>query len=114
MEGDLSEVQEDLIKRIIASNLKTKEWFEKLENDMKDLFVRHSYLAMTQGRILKKIERMNERVNNIESSIGMFYLQLSKVLYISFGRFLLAVESRDLSQTDKNIEIILSFPSFNL
>ena len=114
MEGDLSEVQEDLIKRIIASNLKSKEWFEKLENDMKDLFVRHSYLAMTQGRILKKIEGMNERVNNIESSIGMFYLQLSNVLYISFDRFLLAVESRDLSQTDKNIENILSFPSFNL
>ena len=76
---------------------------------MKDLFVRHSYLAMTQGRILKRIERMNERVNNIESSIGMFYLQLSKVLYISFDRFLLAVESRDLSQTDKSVIRVSSF-----
>ena len=29
--------------------------------------------------------------------------EISKVLYMSFDKFLLAVESRDLSQADKNI-----------
>ena len=35
--------------------------------------------------------------------------RLTKVLYMSFHRFLLAVESRDLSQADKSIIIVLSF-----
>ena len=33
---------------------------------------------------------------------------------MSFDRFLLAVESRDLSQADKSIIRVSSFPSFNL
>ena len=33
----------------------------------------------------------------------------SKVLYMSFGKFLLAVESRDLSQADKSIIRLSSF-----
>ena len=37
----------------------------------------------------------------------------SKVLYMSFDRFLLAVESRDLSQADKRIIIVYSFPKLN-
>ena len=32
------------------------------------------------------------------------------VLYMSFDKFLLAVESRDLSQTDMNIIRVSSFP----
>ena len=38
----------------------------------------------------------------------MLNYQLSQVLYMSFDRFLLTVESRDLSQDDKSI-ITLSF-----
>ena len=34
----------------------------------------------------------------------------SKVLYMSFDRFLLAIESRDLSQADKSIIRVSSFP----
>ena len=34
-----------------------------------------------------------------------------KVLYLSFDKFLLAVESRDLSQTDKSYIRVSSFPS---
>ena len=33
-----------------------------------------------------------------------------KVLYMSFDKFLLAVESRDLSQADKSITRVSSFP----
>ena len=36
-----------------------------------------------------------------------------KVLYMSFDRFLLAFESRDLTQADKSIIRMSSFPSFN-
>ena len=36
-----------------------------------------------------------------------------KVLYISFDRFLLAVESRDLSQAGKRIIRVYSFPKLN-
>ena len=34
----------------------------------------------------------------------------TKDLYMSFDKFLLAVESRDLSQADKSIIRVLSFP----
>ena len=42
------------------------------------------------------------------------YSQSTVVLYMSFDKFLLAVESRDLSQADKSIIRVSSFPSFNL
>ena len=35
------------------------------------------------------------------------------VLYMSFDRFLLAVESRDLSQADKKIIRVYSLPKLN-
>ena len=35
---------------------------------------------------------------------------LTMVLYMSFDKFVLAVESRDLSQADKSIIIVSSFP----
>ena len=37
----------------------------------------------------------------------------NKVLHMCFERFLLAFESRDLSQADKRITRVSSFPSFN-
>ena len=37
----------------------------------------------------------------------------SRVLYMSFDRFLLAVESRDLSQVDKSIKRVSSFPKLS-
>jgi hypothetical protein len=37
----------------------------------------------------------------------------TKVLYMSFDRFLLAVESRDLSQADKSIKRVPSFPKLS-
>ena len=40
------------------------------------------------------------------------FAEQTKVLYMSFDRFLLAVESRDLSQADKRIIRVYSFPSF--
>ena len=38
----------------------------------------------------------------------------ARVLYMSFDKFLLAVESRDLSQADKSIIIVSSFPKLFL
>jgi hypothetical protein len=44
-------------------------------------------------------------------TLASIYNLKSMVLYMSFHRFLLAVESRDLSQADKSIIIVLSsFP----
>ena len=40
-----------------------------------------------------------------------FHLFTTKVLYMCFDKFLLAVESRDLSQADKSIIMVSSFPS---
>ena len=40
--------------------------------------------------------------------------QLSKVLYMCFDKFLLAVESRDLSQADKSIIRVYSFPKLRM
>ena len=40
-------------------------------------------------------------------------LEHSMVLHMCFERFLLAFESRDLSQADKRITRVSSFPSFN-
>ena len=37
----------------------------------------------------------------------------TKVLYMSFDKFLLAVESRDLSQADKSIIRVSSFPKLS-
>ena len=44
---------------------------------------------------------------------GCSKLRLSKFLYMSFDRFLLAVESRDLSQADKSIIRVSSFPNLS-
>ena len=38
---------------------------------------------------------------------------VTKVLYMSFDRFLLAVESRDLSQADKILIRVSSFPKLS-
>ena len=37
----------------------------------------------------------------------------AKVLYMSFDKFILAVESRDLSQADKSIIRVYSFPKLS-
>ena len=42
------------------------------------------------------------------------YSQVSKVFYMSSDKFLLAVESRDLSQADKSIIRVSSFPKLSL
>ena len=44
----------------------------------------------------------SEILNKIPSD-SLWLPNLTKVLYMSFGKFLLAVESRDLSQADKSI-----------
>ena len=43
--------------------------------------------------------------------VGVLGLLKPKVLYMCFDNFLLAVESRDLSQADKSIIMVSSFPS---
>ena len=37
---------------------------------------------------------------------------MTKVLYMSFDKFILAFESRDLSQADKSITSVFSFPNW--
>ena len=44
--------------------------------------------------------------------LSLFFL-FFKVLYMSFDKFLLAVESRDLSQADKSIIRVSSFPKLS-
>ena len=59
--------------------------------------------------------------SEIKISIGLFFtrinkercLRLNKVLYMSFDKFLLAVESRDLSQANKSIIRVSSFPKLS-
>ena len=46
--------------------------------------------------------------------ITLKLIQQSKVLHMCFERFLLSFESRDLSQADKRIIRVSSFPSFNV
>ena len=47
------------------------------------------------------------------TQFGMTYIGMTyQVLFMPFGRFLLAVESLDLSQADKSILRVTSFPSF--
>ena len=41
------------------------------------------------------------------------FVYISSVLYMSFDRFLLAVESRDLSQADKSLIRVSSFPKWS-
>ena len=41
------------------------------------------------------------------------FLSDTMVLYMSFDRFLLAVESRDLSQANKSIIRVFSFPKLS-
>ena len=43
-----------------------------------------------------------------------WFKKYAKVLYMSFDKFLLAVESRDLSQADKSIVRVSSFPKLFL
>ena len=40
------------------------------------------------------------------------FYQLTLVLHMCFGRFLLAFKSRDLSQADKSIKRVFSFPNW--
>ena len=44
------------------------------------------------------------------TSFEKFYQSQSLVLYMSFDKFLLAIESRDLSQADKSNIRVSSFP----
>ena len=41
------------------------------------------------------------------------FVSVTEVLYMSFDRFLLAVESRDLSQADKILIRVSSFPKLS-
>ena len=57
-----------------------------------------------------------DHYNNIQAGCNWMLFTAGnkiKVLYMSFDRFLLAVDSRDLSQADKSIIRVSSFPSFN-
>ena len=51
----------------------------------------------------------------LETDKGNFtnVLLITRVLYMSFDRFLLAVESRDLYQADKSIIRVSSFPNLS-
>ena len=52
-------------------------------------------------------------VSDLLNLVMPFKYSLSMVLYMSFDKFLLAVESRDLSQADKSIIIVYSFPKLS-
>ena len=53
-------------------------------------------------------------INSLASVSEIHSLLSSKVLYMSFDKFLLAVESLDLSQADKSIIRVSSFPKLFL
>ena len=43
----------------------------------------------------------------------MYWAKQTRVLYMSFDKFLLAVEPRDISQADKSIIRVSSFPKLS-
>ena len=49
MKDDLDDVQQEFINGILKLKLKTEEWFNNLTTVVQDLFVRHSFVAITQG-----------------------------------------------------------------
>ena len=65
--------------------------------------------------LLSSSEISNLKSGNHNSIINYHWktslILKTEVLYMSFDRFLLAVESRDLSQADKSIIRVSSFPN---
>ena len=98
---------------------------EICKDNLKGMAIVKFQLASKVITRIKKTKRVSfsDHVSNIGKTlfIGMDAPHLVStnlvstwVLYMSFDRFLLAVESRDLSQVDKSIIRVSSFPSFNL
>ena len=56
---------------------------------------------------------VSSEVKKLEMTTKVFKI-VSRVLYVSFDKFLLAVESRDLSQADKSIIRVSSFPKLRM
>ena len=59
------------------------------------------------------LRKKPSRIQSSQQSRFLYVSWPSKVLYMSFDRFLLAVESRDLSQADKSIIRVSSFPKLS-
>jgi hypothetical protein len=68
-----------------------------------------------QFSIMKKLwDLVKENLVNIQGSYAILSaIPKTWVLYMSFDKFLLAIESRDLSQADKSIISVSSFPKMN-
>ena len=56
------------------------------------------YYCMLAGPYLEELVKYMELMK-----VKSFLRNVNRVLYMSFDRFLLAVESRDLSQADKSV-----------
>ena len=79
-----------------------------LESFWTPLTSHHKYILMFCFICDKIYWNLTEYTNCDSFHFGLSWL-LSKVLYMSFDRFLLAVESRDLSQVDKSIIRVSTF-----
>ena len=81
----------------------------------------HSQGTQEKSEKKFKLKRQNRfwlrkkpsRIQSSQQSRFLYVSWPSKVLYMSFDRFLLAVESRDLSQADKIIIRVSSFPKLS-
>ena len=58
-----------------------------------------------------RLKIMSWTIQGNHESLTTLLLWLPMVLHICFDRFLLAFESRDLSQADKSIKRVFSFPN---
>ena len=93
-------------------------------------YKKHKCLALMLSRTFKYVEAKINIINgclclqfgliclNILSwmwtkSFTLLLNCVAKVVYISFDKFLLAIESRDLSQADKSIIRVPSFPKLS-
>ena len=80
----------------------TRKFSYKIKHTV--LFIR--YLQCTSMKSKTKGKR-GKKGNVVEKR------KMTQVLYMSFDRFLLAVESRDLSQADKILIRVSSFPKLS-
>ena len=94
-----------IITKILGSKQKSTNNWSSSFGLLKDTW---SYLVLIQllKFLIIEFEFLHEKIISA-------FLVLSKLLHMCFDRVLLDVESRDLSQADKSIIRVSSFPSFN-
>ena len=62
MEEDLSEAKEELANELLSNSMEQEKWFKSLQKDTKELFVQHTFMVLTQDRILREIHSQSQLI----------------------------------------------------